>query len=374
MHVGTTKQVIPPSYSLGYTVSMQTDHNLRVKLFTAIRSKDLTAVNEAIAQGADLQRANHSGGRTPLEEAVFVSTPEIVNTFIAAGRSFRSADISLHDAVENGSIDVLRQVLNTIPPNSCSGIPGEYSPLMRAAKTARLDMCRLLLERGADIKNCNSQGISALHYALFRARPAIPSQPIIDLVEFLLENGVPVRSSVESPQHIINAKDFIVENYPPLNSAILLALENQHFVDERLGVRLCEMLISRGADVNAANETGGTPLHQIGRPMRSLDGFPVFDSELIPILVKSGADINARAFNGATPLHCAAGCKNIKALRQLLAHGADPRLKDSSGQTAEEFALSEGCPEAHSFLRQHRELKVLDKDVSGAGHAPRSRI
>ena len=60
------------------------------------------------------------------------------------------------------------------------------------------------------------------------------------------------------------------------------------------------MLLDAGADINAVNEADFTAIH--GAAFRGLN-------EVIEILVKRGADINARDFRGRTPYRIAEGSK-----------------------------------------------------------------
>ena len=56
--------------------------------------------------------------------------------------------------------------------------------------------------------------------------------------------------------------------------------------------------LEAGADVNAVDDDGATPLHEAARGTR--------DSVVIAILVQAGAAIDARDRRGQTPLHRAA--------------------------------------------------------------------
>src|SRR5262249_50862752 len=61
-----------------------------------------------------------------------------------------------------------------------------------------------------------------------------------------------------------------------------------------------KVLLDAGSEVNAVNEADFTALH--GAAFRGLD-------EVIQILVERGADINARDFRGRTPYRIAEGAK-----------------------------------------------------------------
>lgn len=69
-----------------------------------------------------------------------------------------------------------------------------------------------------------------------------------------------------------------------------------------IAARIAELLLSQGADVNEGNNSGITPLYR-----SALAGFNSFTE----LLIRYGADVNARTSSGATPLHCAASNKRV---------------------------------------------------------------
>lgn len=85
--------------------------------------------------------------------------------------------------------------------------------------------------------------------------------------------------------------------------------------------------VRSGADVNARDKLGSTPLHEAAAG----NGNP----EVIRILVELGADVNARTVAGWTPLHQAARySKEPGVVLVLLELGADPRARTNRGLTA----------------------------------------
>jgi ankyrin repeat protein len=84
-----------------------------------------------------------------------------------------------------------------------------------------------------------------------------------------------------------------------------------------------KLLLDSGADVNAQNRLGSTPLH-----------WAVADEEKVRLLLERGASVNARTYDGRTPLYLAASQRqSIAVLRLLLERGADPNLAMLNGRT-----------------------------------------
>ena len=91
---------------------------------------------------------------------------------------------------------------------------------------------------------------------------------------------------------------------------------------------ITKMLINAGADVNARDDDGFTPLHWAARTSDSEKGAST------KILIAAGADVNARSDNGRTPLHWAARLGESGAsMKLLIAAGADVNATDERGYT-----------------------------------------
>jgi len=107
---------------------------------------------------------------------------------------------------------------------------------------------------------------------------------------------------------------------------------------------LLTLLVSAGADVNDnLNKSGLTPLFFATRE-------PYSNAEL---LLAKGADVDARGKHGFTALHCAAMAGNLSFVVFLLAHGARDDLQTDARQTAWAIAVRQGHRNVAAFLN-HR--------------------
>ena len=93
--------------------------------------------------------------------------------------------------------------------------------------------------------------------------------------------------------------------------------------------------------VHAVNESLRTPLHMISveKDIRS--------PKIISLLLQAGANVNAKDAKGNTPLHCACYTGNAQVISVLLEEGADVKLVNHNGGTP--WIL------AGSFCRKHSE-------------------
>jgi ankyrin repeat protein len=107
------------------------------------------------------------------------------------------------------------------------------------------------------------------------------------------------------------------------------------------------LLLKYGADPNAANARGETPLHIAARGKEYTIGSGNY--AVVSILVKHGANVNARDKDGNTPLHYAAARCAFATASLLLKHGADPNARNNEGKTPLDLV---NCPKmARAFRR-----------------------
>lgn len=106
------------------------------------------------------------------------------------------------------------------------------------------------------------------------------------------------------------------------------------------------LLLRSGADVDAANDSGHTPLHLVQ------------DRRVLRVLLHHGATLEARGSGGDTPLIAHAGegpdTGSLAILAALLEAGADPEARDASGNRAVDYARQRGEPDKVRVLTAPR--------------------
>ena len=145
-----------------------------------------------------------------------------------------------------------------------------------------------------------------------------------------------------------------------------------HYATANGHKEIAELLITKGADVNAKDEDGGTPLDvaikykqtetvDLLRKHGGISGAAdsihlaaaVGNIEAVKQHLAAGVDVTAKGYRGFTPLHYAArnGHKEIAEL--LITKGADVNAKDEDGNTPLDKAIKRNHTETADLLRKH---------------------
>jgi len=126
-----------------------------------------------------------------------------------------------------------------------------------------------------------------------------------------------------------------------------LARVRLHLAAKDGAISRVKHLIAEGADINARDNQGRTPLYEA-----ILGG----NVNTVKLLTWHGADINARDNQGRTPLHLASG-RNHQAVTELLIdQGADVNATDKDGDTPLNVAIQMGHTDMVTLLKQHGSL------------------
>lgn len=119
------------------------------------------------------------------------------------------------------------------------------------------------------------------------------------------------------------------KSFETLPSAPLsFEIDKLHLAAEKNDVLQVEQLLSEGSDVNITDYFLETPLHFAARKNVDESHF-----EIIEILLRRGAEVNAQTADGRTPLFDLVMKGNTKMLKLFLKFKADVNLQDRFGET-----------------------------------------
>jgi ankyrin repeat protein len=122
----------------------------------------------------------------------------------------------------------------------------------------------------------------------------------------------------------------------------VFAAGEYRYRDEEDGARVeCVRLLAKaGANVNARDNGGNTPLHE------------TFLTDVEEELLKLGADVNARNKDGETPIFTTV---DDDAIPLFIEHGADLTIRNNNGETVMEATKGKGP------LREEALRKAIQK-------------
>jgi hypothetical protein len=136
---------------------------------------------------------------------------------------------------------------------------GDITPLHYAAQAGHIAVAEMLLERGADL-----EAIDTSHQLTPLGWAAICSTPQKELAEFLLSRGARLDIFSGAALGMKNAVETMLEKNPELAAKRLRppnrGMQPLHLAAWRGHREVVECLLDHGADLNAGDDRGDTPL------------------------------------------------------------------------------------------------------------------
>ena len=366
----------------------------RTPLHAAAAVEGAAVIRALLEAGAD-PHALTDDGSSPLHSAAISGKPEAVDLLISAGADpsgmTDSSRTPLHHAIRHPELawsayrgDTLwsRRAFTLLDAGTDPHARTEEgdTPLHLLASGQRFDalLVSRLVRAGADVGARNHQGQTPLHMARARDRFAAVRQ--------LLELGADPEArdsagTVADPFCYWGPgalSDAWVARIPAesvqgcLETGIPVDVrddEGATFLARMISAGPCcndfrnvlSVFVTAGADVNARDTAGKTPLHRASAS--NLTG-------VISALLDEGADPAARDSRGSTPLHAAVGSwwrASDNSVRLLAAAGADLNARNNDGETPLDIARSRN---ATATVQTLVELGVDPAAASGADIAP----
>jgi ankyrin repeat protein/truncated hemoglobin YjbI len=186
----------------------------------------------------------------------------------------------------------------------------------------RVDLVQLLIEHGADVEGAGFLG--PLDDA---------ERPVADL---LIANGkkvpdwmLPRACRPDVSTNELHRVTVLLDYGARLDDRGRFGLTALHYAVRGGKLPLIKLLLERGAQADALDENGVTPLLHLSKTRSKADPIPVME-----LLAASGANLDARDENQGTLLMYFARQGKAEPVQWLLARGADRNARNKSGRTA----------------------------------------
>jgi ankyrin repeat protein len=225
--------------------------------------------------------------------------------------------------VRSNSLDALRELLKQVPGVAKS--PRGRTALHCAAEEGNVEASELLLGAGFDVDARTDDGEKPLHFA---ARYGRGFDLLLSDPDFNENNVLGARQRRGAPTHPQVMKAFMAslrKRHPEIPAELGIADEIPAALKFETFFGVMGLLLDRdalrqdlaeaGVDVDALDP-------QFGEMLR---GYPRY-VRLASLLLERGADVNARNSIGSSPLHEAIVAGELAMVKLLLQRGANPNL------------------------------------------------
>ena len=248
----------------------------------------------------------------------------------------------LHLAVIEGNQNLAKLFLEKNALVNSQNADGD-SPLHTAVSNGFFDITKLLIKKGSNVNLQNKEGRTPLFLGVKNKHE--------QLIKLLIENEADVtigyKENSTGRLYLVRGKDkgraawhyVLVKKH-------LLAIFLKRMNGGRLDVADFGDVLGSGWGKKPPKGTRDKILKECDFKFKEIPGVTVLhiaskennEPEIIDLLVKSGANVNAQDAEGFTPLHMAAIHGNLKIVKKLVDLDADVNIVATDGKNAAELA------------------------------------
>ncbi|TAK58171.1 MAG: ankyrin repeat domain-containing protein, partial [Bacteroidetes bacterium] len=355
-------------------VNLLLEHKAEVNTKTTYKTSLFSLVMKTLAQGlgtrfgifklfqsnmavvdAQVDRAQEVD-LTPLHFAASNGSPGVVqllverNAAIEAPSSMKSTP--LHVALR-ANRDTIALYLLSRKANVNAQDDNKNTPLHIAARNQDILMIQALLENGADISLIDKED-STVFDILF-ARENYGGIKLLcenlkantSLMKRFIETETPVLQYAALAGDVALVK-MLVDSKAKINDRHYMT--SLQFAMVGGSASIVDLLLASGADPGEKTSNGNTSVH-----IAAATG----NSSFIQLMLSKISDgINKTNDNGQTPLMLAICSRNVDAVKQLVASGADVKAKDKQRMNALHYAAAVGSLDMVKYFVEEQKLDV----------------
>ncbi|MDR1398796.1 MAG: ankyrin repeat domain-containing protein [Treponema sp.] len=319
---------------------------------TITLKKDPEIIKALLKKGSDVNVRNIEG-KTPLYVAIEQNRPQYITVLLEGNSNLFAADnsgVTPYERALNERADLLPYLITPVTVLQSDGDGNTI--LHMSVRKGCLDTVQMALDKGARIDARNKVGDTALHIAVRQNNEVIGKLLITRKASIFALNAASesvlylafhatggVEEWILTPETIV-ARDGLGNTV--LHYAAQWKMNN------------IPQIVQRGADVEAANATGETPIFAAVKA----------DSPAtITVLLSVGARVDARDKMGNSALHASVRYNKKNSALSLIAAGIDINAHALNGKTPLHDAVRLGISDVETVLTsKHADLEARDTD------------
>lgn len=308
------------------------------------------------------QDSQTEGGHTPLFGIISSQNDDfsLLEAFIAAGADVNHTDRAHRTPMHYAANRALAEILHQHGADLFAKDKNGMTPLHMACKIGRLDVIQFLLSNGAMVDEAAMAGWTPLLYSTcdeeddfedFPFPPNLYTGPSrLEVAKILLEQGANIRAATTDGQTVLHGAArlgdtelvrYFVEHGANVRAVNAHAKTALHNAARTANVEAVRYLIDQGADVHAVTTEGETILHA-ACSKGYITKLP-FISSILEIILENRIEVNAKDVTGSTSLHLLydrcyryRSC-NTETFNLLLRRGADRLVANNDGENVMEL-------------------------------------
>ena len=309
--------------------------------------------------------------RTPLLWASLSSSGEFIETLIDLGANVNAqrSDDKVTPLILSADCNNFLAVNLLLDHGADANIASAdgNSPMHRAVSNGFFDIAKRLVEKGSDVNLQNKEGITPLFLGVKNKHE--------QLIKLLIENEADVSIGYKENS---TERFYLVRGKERGRAAWHYVLVKKHLLGlflkrvkgGRVNVAEFGDILQSGWGKDPPKGTTNKILKKYDFQFKKIPGVTLLhiaseqinESEIIDLLVKSGANVNARDAEGFTPLHMAAIHGNLKIVKKLVDLEADVNIITTDGKNAAELAHLNEELEIEEYLESKMASSRRTKD------------